>query len=86
MRSYLEQAANAALQVSAILQTAHASHDYKALQSKAIVGVPAREKLGQITWEKLSESNTFTHIASVKRPQDAWSDFFWKDQHSQKVD
>ena len=50
------------------------------------MGVRAHEKFGQITWEKLSESNTFAHIASVKRPQDAWSDFFWKDQHSQKVD
>ena len=48
------------------------------------MGVRAHEKLGQITWEKISESNA--HIASVKRPQDVWSDFFWKDLHSQKVD
>ena len=45
-----------------------------------------RDKFGRITWEKLSESNRFAHIASVKRPQDAWSDFFWEDQQSQKVD
>ena len=45
-----------------------------------------RDKFGRITWEKLSESNRFAPIASVKRPQDAWSDFFWEDQRSQKVD
>ena len=45
-----------------------------------------RDKFGRITWEKLSESNRFAHIPSVTRPQDAWSDFFWEDQRSQKVD
>ena len=35
------------------------------------MGVRARAKFGEITWEKLSEINTFAHIASVKRPQDA---------------
>ena len=45
-----------------------------------------RDKFGRITWEKLTESNRFAHIAGVTRPQDAWSDFFWEDQRSQKVD
>ena len=45
-----------------------------------------RDKFGRITWEKLSESNRFANIARVKRPQDAWSDFFWEDQQIQKVD
>ena len=66
--------------------TAHAPHDYKAQHSEAIKGGRAREKFGEMTWEKLSESNMFAHIASVKRPhEDASSDFFWGDQHSQKV-
>ena len=36
--------------------------------------------------EKLRVSVRFAHIASVTRPQDTWSDFFWEDQRSQKVD
>ena len=40
------------------------------------MGVRERDKFGRITWEKLSESNTFAHLACVKRTQDAWSDFF----------
>ena len=50
------------------------------------MGERERDKFGRITWEKLSESITFAHIASVTRPQNAEGDFFWEDQHSQKVD
>ena len=34
------------------------------------MGERARENYGQIRWEKLSESNTFAHIASIKRPHE----------------
>ena len=65
---------------------AHALQGYKVQHTNAIMGVRAGDKVGEITWEELSESNKFAHIASVNRTQDAWSDFFWEDQPSQKVD
>ena len=58
----------------------------EAQHSNAIMSLRERDKFGRITWEKLSESVRFAHIASVTRPQDTWSDFFWEDQRSQKVD
>ena len=36
-----------------------------------IMSLRERDKFGRITWEKLSESVRFAHIASVTRPQDA---------------
>ena len=39
--------------------------------SRASLSVREREGFGGITWEKLSESNTFAHLACVKRTQDA---------------
>ena len=38
--------------------------------SKAIMNLRERDKFGRITWEKLSESIRFAHIAGVTRPQD----------------
>ena len=43
------------------------------------MGERARENYGQIRWEKLSESNTFAHIASIKRPhENGWATSFEK--------
>ena len=39
--------------------------------SKASMSLRERDKFGRITWEKLSESVRFAHIARVTRPQDA---------------